>query len=153
MYTLIFLFWIILNGKITVEIILLGIVFTASLGLLERYLFNYSIKKDLSYLKRVPYFIYYIYILIKEVIKANIEMMRIDIDESVKIDPILIKFHSGLKTSMGNFILANSITLTPGTITICTDGDEITVHCLREDMLDTTKNNVFIKLIKKMEDM
>lgn len=153
MYTLILLFWIILNGKITTEILVLGLVFTCLLGLLEKYLFGYNLKKEISFLKRIPLFIWYIIILIKEVINANISMMRIDIDESVKIDPILIKFHSGLKTSFGNFVLANSITLTPGTITINTEGDEITVHCLREDMLDTTKNNVFIKLIKKMEDM
>lgn len=153
MYTLIFLFWIVLNGKVTTEIVLLGLFFTTILGVLEKYLFNYTPKREIAFLKRVPIFVWYILILIREVIKSNILMMKIDIDESVKIDPILVKFHSGLKTSFGNFVLANSITLTPGTITINTNGDELTVHCLREDMLDTSESNVFIQLIKKMEDM
>ena len=153
MYILILVFWVILNGKIDLEILLLGLLFTFLLGILEKYLFNYSPKKELAYLKRVPFFIYYLYVLIKEVIKANITMIKIDTNKKIKIDPILIKFHSGLKTSFGNFILANSITLTPGTITISNKGDEFVVHCLSEDMLDTTDNNVFIKLIKKMEDM
>ena len=153
MYSLILLFWIILNGKINLEIILLGLFFTILLGLLIKYLFNYTPEKEIAYLKRVPCFVFYVFVLAKEIIKANITMLKIVVDKENKISPILIKFHTGLKTSFGNFILANSITLTPGTITVSASGDEFVVHCLREDMLDTSKNNPLLKLIMKMEDM
>ena len=153
MYTLLFIFWLILNLKINLEIIILGIIFTFLIGLLLKVLNIYTPDKEIRFLKRVPLFIEYIFILLIEIIKANILMIKIVFNKNIKIEPKLVTFKSNLNTSFGNFILANSITLTPGTITTSLSNGELTVHCLRGDMLDTSENNVFIKKIRKMEEL
>lgn len=114
-------------------------------------LFDYDLKRDIRYLKKVPLFIRYLGILIIEVLKASIGMIKIILNKEGKIDPVIVTFSSGLRTKMGNFILSNSITLTPGTVTIKNDGDVLTVHCLDRSMLDISKDSVFISNIRKME--
>jgi multicomponent Na+:H+ antiporter subunit E len=48
-------------------------------------------------------------------------------------------------------ILANSITLTPGTITLDCRGDELTVHCLTEEMAEGLEETIFEKKLKRIE--
>ena len=151
MYTLLFVFWLILNQKVTLEIVIFGIAVTGLTGALMNVLFDYSIHKELRYLKKVPLFALYVLVLVREIVKSSINMVRIIFDKSVKVEPTLVTFHSGLKTEFGNFLLANSITLTPGTITVEAYEDELTVHCLRRDFLDTDENSVFIRYIRRME--
>jgi multicomponent Na+:H+ antiporter subunit E len=54
-----------------------------------------------------------------ELIKANLDVAYRVI--TMKIRPGIIRVHSGLKTDLGIFILANSITLTPGTLSVGID--------------------------------
>ena len=56
-----------------------------------------------------------------------------------------------LKTEFARFILANSITLTPGTITVLSEGNTLTVHCLRRELLGDLSESVFVRLLRKME--
>lgn len=151
MYILIFVLWIILTQKFNLEIIIFGVAITSVMYLLMKSLFDYDLKKDLSYVKKFPLFIKYLILLTFEIIKASISMIKIIFNKEIKINPTVVSFKSGLKTKMGNFILANSITLTPGTVTIKNEGDKFIVHCLSRDMLDISSNSVFISNIKKLE--
>ena len=145
---LLFTFWIILNGKITLEIILFGIFLTAGIGLISNVLFHYTLKKEWRYLKKAPLFVGYVYILLREIVLASLQVMKVILSPEIKIEPALVKVHSGLKTEFGNFILANSITMTPGTITVSVDGDEFTVHCLSGEYLDIS---TFVEWIQRLE--
>jgi multicomponent Na+:H+ antiporter subunit E len=46
------------------------------------------------------------------------------------IEPHVIRFKTSLKTDYAKFVFANSITLTPGTVTVRVDGDEFSVHAI-----------------------
>lgn len=152
MYILLFLFWIILNGKITWEIVTFGIVLTGALACLLYVLFQYTPKKDFRFLRKAPVFFVYIFVLLWEILKSCVKVMYFIIkDRRNLLTPSLVTFHAGLHTGFGRFVLANSITLTPGTITVQVDGDEFTVHCLTRELLDTTDANVFIRMIRRME--
>ena len=151
MYILLFLFWIILNGKITVEILFFGLGLTAAVGVFARVFFGYSPKSELRVLKKSPYFIAYIPVLLFEVLKANLTVMRMIPGGEDKADPVLVTFRPGLKSEFTRFLFANSITLTPGTITVEADGETFTVHCLKPELLDTSDGNVFLRLLRKME--
>ena len=48
-------------------------------------------------------------------------------------------------------IMANSITLTPGTITASVDGNTYTVHCLSREMIDGIESSTFVRLLQKLE--
>ena len=151
MYSFLFVFWFILNQKINIETACFGIILTLLIGLFMKALFDYDLKKDIIFLKKLPLFIKYLGILIIEIVKAAFTMIGIILNKNKKVEPTLISFHSGLNKTASNFILANSITLTPGTITVKNDGDELIVHCLDKSMLDTSENNPFIKYLKKLE--
>lgn len=151
MYILLYLFWIILNGRVTAEILLIGLVLTAGIGLLVKVLFGYDIKKDLRFLKKAPLFAAYVFVLILEILKASLSTMKTIFGARKNIHPVLVTFRSGLKTDFGRFVLANSITLTPGTITIDIRDDVFTVHCLTPEALDVSENSVFLKWIRRLE--
>ena len=151
MYLLLYIFWIILNGKITLEICLIGVAATALIGLLMRVLFGYTLALDLRILKKVPLFICYIFVLIWEIIKASAAMFSYIFKEKETVEPVLVTFKPQLKTRLGRFILANSITLTPGTITVEADGENFTVHCLNRRALDVSPDSVFLRWIRRLE--
>ena len=151
MYLLLFLFWLILMGRVTTEIVIFGIGLTVLTGIIMYVLFGYTPKKEIRYLIRVPLFVVYIFVLIREIIIANINVMQVITNKEIKIEPTLVTFHSGLKTSFGKFMLANSITLTPGTISVNVKGDVFTVHCLSTAFLDVSENSPFITYIKRLE--
>ena len=151
MYLLLFLFWLILMGRVTTEIVIFGIGLTVLTGIMMYVLFGYTPKKEIRYLIRVPLFVVYIFVLIREIIIANINVMQVITNKEIKIEPTLVTFRSGLKTSFGKFMLANSITLTPGTISVNVKGDVFTVHCLSTAFLDVSENSPFITYIKRLE--
>lgn len=151
MYTLLFVFWLVLNGKLTAEILLTGIVLTVAIGALMYVLLGYTPAREWRFLKKVPLFFLYVFVLIWEIIKANAGMISVIFNKKRRIEPALVTFRTGLKTRFGRFILANSITLTPGTITIRVDGDRFVVHCLAPEFLDVSENSVFLRWIRRLE--
>ena len=63
-----------------------------------------------------------------------------------------MSFHTQLKSQAGKAMLANAITLTPGTITVTLEGSEYTVHCLDESMAEGIQDSEFVKYILKFEE-
>lgn len=151
MYVLLFLFWVILNTKATLEIVLLGLVLAALDAVLMKILFDYTLKRDLRLCLKVPLFICYIFVLLAEILKAALSVMHYIFSADAKRKPALVTFDPHLRTELGRFILANSITLTPGTITVQVKDGVFTVHCLSRDLLDTAQDSVFLKWIRRLE--
>lgn len=152
MYLLLYCFWLLLNGKITAEILLLGLLIVAAIAWLEYKLFDFTPKNELTVWRKAPVFLAYLPVLIWEILKAGAVVSRDILFRHYKVTPSLVTFRTDLKTDFGRFLLANSITLTPGTITIRVEGSELTVHCLDKSMLDTSEDGVFQRWIRKMED-
>lgn len=74
--------------------------------------------------------------LIKEIAKSAWDVSRIILNPRLPISPTMIKFKPSQKTDLGRVILANSITLTPGTITVEAGPDEFLVHALTKEGAD-----------------
>ena len=68
--------------------------------------------------------------LAKEIVESNIEVAKIILSKKMPIKRNLVTVPAGPKSSLGKVILANSITLTPGTVSIKMENDEILVHAL-----------------------
>jgi len=68
--------------------------------------------------------------LIKEIFKANVRVARIILDPKLPISPIVVPFRTCSKSDLGRMIYANSITLTPGTLTTGTQGEILRIHAL-----------------------
>lgn len=151
MYFLFFLFWIIFNGRVTLEIILFGLVISAAVYAFICKFMDYSIKKDLKLMKKMFHIFYYVCVLIVEVLKANFATMKIILSAKCKREPVIVKFITPLKSKTAKAVLANSITLTPGTITISLEGDEFSVHCLDKRFSTGMDESIFVKLLLEIE--
>ena len=114
-------------------------------------LFGYTPRREWRIVKKIPLFMLYVFVLLWEILKANWAVLGFIVNEHRAIEPTLVRFTTSLKTRFGRFMLANSITLTPGTITVRMDGDRLTVHCLKRSMLDTSPDSVFERWISRLE--
>ena len=75
-------------------------------------------------------FVVYLAWLVGEVFRANVRVARIILSPSLPISPIVVPFQAHQKTDLCKVIYANSITLTPGTITTGVEGDMLRIHAL-----------------------
>ena len=151
MYLLFFIVWIIFNGNITTEIVLFGVVIATIIFVFVCRFMDYSLKKEVMFYRKTGYIVAYIGLLIVEIIKANVEMIRIVLNVEEQMEPVIVKFRTTLHSETARVMLANSITLTPGTITISLEEDELTVHCLDSSMAQGLEDSTFVKLLEKME--
>jgi len=152
-FILFFVCWIVFNQAFTVEIAIFGIVLSVVMFLFICKFMDYSIKKDITLLKKLPGIIIYALILLKEIIKANFVLYRLFFFHSKeKREPVMVTFESRLKTRTARVFLANAITLTPGTITVKVKGNMLTVHCYDKSLAAGLKDTVFEKKLLKLEE-
>jgi multicomponent Na+:H+ antiporter subunit E len=149
MLVLFFVLWVILNGRITLEIVLFGIAVTMLVYIFLIKVLGYSVSMDVRITRNIPICILYIFNLILEVIKASIAVIRLALTPGAHPDPVLVEFHSGLSENFLNVLLANSITLTPGTITVFRKGDHFVIHALRREYAEGLGDSSFVKLLRR----
>lgn len=137
---MLFLFWLVLSGNFTPKHLLYGIITSVisawiCMPLLmvpedekrERRYFLF----DLSYGKLILYYIW----LIKELIKANIDVAKAELSPNLNISPRIVRFRYFAKNPIAKALLANSITLTPGTVTLFVSHEGVyEVHALTENL-------------------
>lgn len=151
MYVALLLLWIIFNGRLTLEVFLTGLVLCTLLFAFCCRFMGYSVKRDIRLLKRLPLAFQYAVILIIEILKANRQVLYFITTPRYQVEPQIVHFTSNLKTRMGRVLLANSITLTPGTITVGLEGNEFYVHCLDKEFAEGMESSIFVELLEKME--
>lgn len=153
MFFLFFLVWIIFNGAVTVEITVFGLVISSAMYLFICRFMNYSVRKDMAYLKRAIPILEYVGVLVWEIIKANFAVIKLVTSSKYDLEPVLIHFKTDLQTRQARVILANSITLTPGTITVRLEENEYVVHCLDKELAKGMNHSIFVELLEKIERM
>lgn len=75
----------------------------------------------------------YIPWLLWEIVKSNFHVAKIVLSPKMPISPRLIRVKASQRTDLGRVIYANSITLTPGTVTMDVRGEDFLVHALTKD--------------------
>lgn len=151
MFLVLFLLWIIFNGRLTVEIAVFGIFIA---GVIEWFMIrfmDYTPKVTMGLLRNFFKILQYVCVLIAEIAKANVQVMRMILSMKYEVEPQIIHFKTKLKTDAAKTALANSITLTPGTITVALEEDQYTVLCLDKEFAEGIDDSVFVKLLDKME--
>ena len=152
-FLLFFAVWMILNGKVTAEICIFGVLISAALFYFMCRYMEYSLKKELLLFRLIPLFIRYFGVLVKEIVKANVCVLKIILSPVLQPEQAFVYFDTDFKTGLARVLLANSITLTPGTITVSVEDDRFCVHCLDKELAEGMETSVFVKLLKEMEDM
>lgn len=138
------LFWIAMSGFLDAIHLTFGVLSVTGVLML-----NYQLKKhrfyadDMDNLDGLRFFraIYYFFWLVYQIIVAGFHVMGIILRPSMPIDPCIIKFRVDLPSSHAKMILGNSITLTPGTLTIDIEDDLFIVHALDEASYGSLEND------------
>ena len=151
MLPLFFIVWIIFNGRVTLEIILFGIAISGLIFAFVCRFMDYSMEKERKFYKKFPLFCKYAVLLVKEIIKANLAVCHLILTRREEAEPVIVKVHTNLKTETARVILANSITLTPGTITVSLTDRELLVHCLDKSLAEGMEDSEFVKLLEALE--
>ena len=131
----------------------MGIVLSAALTWFCKKYVGYNNKEKGFTLKRFPFLVAYLFILIWEIIKANIAVIKLTLAKELDFEPCIIYFKTDLKESFTKVLLANSITLTPGTITVSLEEDVYCVHCLDKSMAEGMDESIFVKKLRKIEEV
>ncbi len=149
-FIVVFVFWLILSGITSIGMI--------TLGLLSSLFIIFAINKmDIidheTSILNFKFFnlIIYIFWLIKEMILANILVCFYIISPKAKINPSIIKIKASQKSIVGKVLYANSITFTPGTVTIDVDEDNLTVHTLADPFRNSILKNKMDSMVKSTE--
>lgn len=125
-FLVLWLIWVMLTGFRLEEILLGAVAALALSAIVSKYLdFSFSTNLPISLLKAI--FIY-LPLFIVELIKANLDMAFRVLSPTIPLAPGFVKVPTSLKTPFGRFILANSITLTPGTLSLDVDEDYVYIH-------------------------
>ncbi|MGB0671886.1 MAG: Na+/H+ antiporter subunit E, partial [Rhodospirillales bacterium] len=74
--------------------------------------------------------------LLKEIVVANFQVAAIICKRKMPVDPLVFTVRATQPTELGHVVYANSITLTPGTVSIHVADSEVTVHALNQGFAD-----------------
>lgn len=150
MLILLLLLWIVLNGKLNLEIFFIGLLLVGAVFLFMHKVMGYQLATEVRLLRNVPWGLHYIANLVWEIVKAALDVMEVSFNRRMKPEPVIVEFHSHLPRNIQNVFLANSITLTPGTITVFQEGDFFVIHCLRREYAAGMESSSFVKLLSRM---
>lgn len=145
-----FVFWILLSGEFTFVLILSGIISS----LLVSYWSHDLLIGDAdirSGTLRTLRFIRYLPWLLWQIVLSNFDLAYRTLHPRMPIDPVMISFKNELRTEIGMVTLANSITLTPGTVTIEVSRDEFIVHAIAGKPAEGLLSGEMLRKVKEIE--
>jgi multicomponent Na+:H+ antiporter subunit E len=128
--------WFAANSSFAFETLVTG----ASISAILAYLFTRkgSAWRDIRFSpKRAYHFVLYTGVFVIELVRANISLMRCVFAPRIVIKPGIVRIKTKLKTPIGRLALANSIGLTPGSLVIDINGEDIFIHWLDVKTTDT----------------
>lgn len=144
-------FWLVNSGHFDVLLISFGLF---SIGLvvwinnrMSRFSEEYQPPVIRSF--RLPFYILW---LLKEIVKSNIEVIRLIYQRRPAIEPSVFKVRVSQKSDLFKVLYANSITMTPGTITIEIEDDEFTVHALTRSFREGVESGEMDRRVRSLED-
>ncbi len=139
--------WLLLSGLFDLFHLSLGAISVILVLLINR-------REEMKEVDRFPIkltrLLIYLAWLAKEMILSAVHVARVVIAPRMPLDPVLIRFKSKQPNDLARVLLANSITLTPGTLTIDLSGDDFLVHSLTRNTADGVTNGVMQEKVARM---
>ncbi len=150
---LIFLFglWIALCGRITAETLLFGVLAAGWVWALSLRMLDILFRKDFRLLLRLPRLASFLLLLWKEMMVSAFRVMR-RIWSPARPSSGTAEFIPEVTTAAGRILLADSITLTPGTITVEAEKGRFLVHCLAGTDAPSVPSVSLVRSIRHLED-
>ena len=150
---LLFALWILLNGRLNWDVIVSGAIAVAAVCGVVYGLLGTSPRREWRFLRQAHRAFFYLIGLVAEVAAANLHVARIILSPRARQAHSAVRvFRSPVHTRTGRLILSNSITLTPGTVTVGLKDGRYCVHALDAPLLKELERSAFVRRIQKMEE-
>ena len=146
---ILFCFWLLLSGHYTGLLIALGVASSAAVAALAWRMRIIDVEGHPIHLIGGA-FLYWPWLAL-EIIKSALRVARIIVDPALPIAPTLVRVKASQKTPLGVNIYANSITLTPGTISVDVKGHDIVVHAIERAGADSLEEGEMDRKVTAFE--
>lgn len=129
------LIWVIANNTLESGDLIAGVVITGTIALVfAAFSQVYGVVRWSP--RVIFYYLLYFWVFTQELVKANLNVMRVVFSPRIDIKPGIVEIKTELKSPMGRLALANSITLTPGTLVVDMRGDSLFIHWINVTATD-----------------
>ena len=130
-----FIIWVIANGTLAYNTLIAGVVISAVIALaFASFARVYSVIRWSP--KIIYYYLMYLSVFIVELVKANLNVMSLVFSPRIDIKPGIVEIKTELKSPIGRLALANSITLTPGTLVVDIKENSLFIHWINISTTD-----------------
>jgi multicomponent Na+:H+ antiporter subunit E len=150
-FILLFLFWIILSQRFTLEIALIGAGAVGLIMLYSKKLLFTPEETTLYNPGKILIFVKFIFIMLIEILKSNWQVAKIVLSPSLPISPTFVKIHKTFEKDFDKVIFGNSVTLTPGTLTVDIDEEGFLVHALTTEAAEGLEDSIIEEFVRKLE--
>jgi multicomponent Na+:H+ antiporter subunit E len=131
-----FLLWLAFTTSFAPDELMVGVALSLLTAALT---FDYFTQLGFAIMspKKIAYQVQYLFVFLVALVKSNFQMAKIVLTPSLPINPAIVEFETKLKSDSAKMVLANSITLTPGTFTVDVIDNKFYVHWLNAETSDT----------------
>ncbi|MBS4022957.1 MAG: Na+/H+ antiporter subunit E [Dethiobacter sp.] len=137
---ILFLFWLLITWRLHWQHLLVGALCAIGVAMFNRDILLLKSERPLYLRTTIIKWVVYLYHLIVAIFKSNWDVAKIVLRRDMGISPCFVKFSTKINKPLYRVILGNSITLTPGTLTVELEEDFYIVHCITranaEDVAD-----------------
>lgn len=153
MFILLLVVWIVLNGSWNVQVLAAGVAVSGVLSWGSYRILQLPPLGGVGHIDRFPRALFYLFYLAWQVLLANLQVMeRILFPGRREGAPKLTWFRSGLKEPRHQMLLANSITLTPGTITVSLREGRLCVYAMDQSFARGLSDCGFVRRLRRWEE-
>ncbi len=143
-FAICFLLWLLLSGSFKTDDLIAGVIVSGAVSIMTARrlsILNGLIITPGSFISLLRYLWYFLV----ELIKANFDLAGRILSRKIPITPAIVEVQTSMQSELGRLLLANSITLTPGTLSVDIVEDRILVHWIDcPDRLDLEYNTTRI---------
>ncbi|NOY36007.1 MAG: Na+/H+ antiporter subunit E [Chlorobi bacterium] len=139
-WLVLFIAWLGFTSTLAIQEVITGLLVSLLIALFTS---RFFVCCDVSIFApaKLFYVFYYLFVFLIELIKSNLDVARRVISPTLPINPGIVKFKTNLTSEYGRMVLANSITLTPGTLSVDIIDDTFYIHWIDVKTLDPVETH------------
>lgn len=145
-------FWLILSPNITQQSIFIGLIVSFLVVIYSRDILFDSTEMPLYQMNHLMNMIHFVGILLIEIVKANIDVAKVVLNPAMPIQPQFIRVPMMLKNDINKVIYGNSVTLTPGTLTVDVTEEAFVIHALTDEAAAAMNNSFIEQWVLRQEE-
>jgi len=151
-FVILMIVWVLLSNTFQLDVLIPGAI--ASLFISVLVCRRCDVFTEMKFTpKAIAYTFIYLIVFFIDLVRSNIDVTRRVLTPSLPINPGIVEVKTKLKSKFGRMILANSITLTPGTLTVEVSDDSFFIHWIdvEDDEIENASKNIVEKFEKYLE--